>query len=209
MDYVKLPKFSGERRDFDVRKKRFRAFGLMQRWAPALLENDAATVQQHLDLYSIFIVALPEDGLSIIENVHEVDKNCGLKAWTAWVDHYEDGGISRLAELLHDMEKALADDKTCLRYLNRLVRLQRQLTPVGKDVHDRRVIMYLVKGLRPEHNSITDTWNVHGLIMDAVKRDVRQKGMGIDNRGRTPTEVPPLAAFLAFPGDTCAESLKR
>jgi hypothetical protein len=28
------------------------------------------------------------------------------KAWTTLVDHYEDDGIYRLAELLQDMEKA-------------------------------------------------------------------------------------------------------
>jgi hypothetical protein len=106
MEYVKLPKFTRERRDFDVWKKRFRAFGLMQRWAPALLENDAATAQQYLDMYSTLILALHEDDLSIIENVSEVDKNCGLKAWTAMVDHYKDDDIYRLVELLQDMEKA-------------------------------------------------------------------------------------------------------
>jgi predicted transcriptional regulator len=103
------------------------------------------------------------------------------------VDHYEVDGIYRLAELLQDMEKAQADDETCLQYLNRLVRLQRQLARVGEDVHDRRVIMCLVKGLRQEYHSITDTWDVHNLSMDAVKRDLRQKGMRIESRGRTQT----------------------
>jgi hypothetical protein len=95
---VKLPKFAGETRGFDVRKKRFRAFGLLQRWAPALLENDAATAQQHLDLYSTLVLALLEDNLSLIESVSEIDKNSGLKAWIAVVDRYEDNGIYRLAE---------------------------------------------------------------------------------------------------------------
>jgi hypothetical protein len=67
------------------------------------------------------IQALPKDDISIIENIHEVHKNCGLKAWTALVDHYEDDGIYRIAELLQDMEKAHADDETSLHYLNRLV----------------------------------------------------------------------------------------
>ena len=69
--------------------------------------------------------------------------------------------------------------------------------------------MYLVKGLRQEYHSITDTWDVHSLSMDAVKRDLRQKGMRIESRGRTQTEAPPPAAFPAFSGDTSAESLKR
>jgi hypothetical protein len=49
---------------------------------------------------------LPENDLSILENVHETGKNYGLKGWTTLVDHYEDDGIYRLAELLQDMEKA-------------------------------------------------------------------------------------------------------
>jgi hypothetical protein len=43
MDSIKQPKFSGERRDFDLWKKRFRALGLMQNWAPALSSDGAAS----------------------------------------------------------------------------------------------------------------------------------------------------------------------
>jgi hypothetical protein len=52
MDSVKLPKFSGERRDFGVWKKRFRAFGQMQVWAPALPSDGAASSQQRVDMYT-------------------------------------------------------------------------------------------------------------------------------------------------------------
>jgi hypothetical protein len=69
MDSVKLPKLSGERRDFDVWKKRFRALGLMQKWAPALSSDGAASFQQQIDMYSTLIFALPEDDLSIIERM--------------------------------------------------------------------------------------------------------------------------------------------
>jgi hypothetical protein len=50
MESVKLPKFSGGRHDFRVLKKRFRAFGLIQSWAPAMVKDDTATPQQQLDL---------------------------------------------------------------------------------------------------------------------------------------------------------------
>jgi hypothetical protein len=209
MDSVEIPKFSGERRDSDLWKKRFRAFRRMQSWAPALLENHAATAQHHLDLYSTLIMALHEDDLSIIENVNEVDKNCGLKVWTALVDHYKNDGIYRFAELLQDIEKVHADDDTSLQYLSRLVRLKRHLARAGEDVHDRRVIMYLAKGLRQDCHSITDTWDVHSLSMDAIKRDLRHKGMRNKRRGRTHTEASPPTTFPAFSGDTSAESLKR
>jgi hypothetical protein len=69
MDSVKLQKFSGERRNFDVWKKRFRAFGMMQKWAPALSSDGFASPQQQVDMYSTLILALPEDDLPIIENV--------------------------------------------------------------------------------------------------------------------------------------------
>jgi hypothetical protein len=50
MDFVKLPKFRGERRVFEVWKKLFRAFGLMQKWAPALPSGGAAFSQQQVDM---------------------------------------------------------------------------------------------------------------------------------------------------------------
>jgi hypothetical protein len=37
--------------------------------------------------------------------------------------------------------------------------------------------MHLEKGMCSEYHSITNTWDVHNLSMDAVKRDLRQKGM--------------------------------
>jgi hypothetical protein len=47
------------------------------------------------------IFALPESDLSIIENIYlHHDKNCGIAARAALVDHYEDDGIYRLSELL-------------------------------------------------------------------------------------------------------------
>jgi hypothetical protein len=125
MDSVKQPKFSGERRNFDVWKKRFRAFGLMQKWAPALSSDGAASSQPQVDMYSTLILALPEDDLAIIENVSEDDKTYGHTVWTALVNHYEDDGIYRCTELLHDLETPQADGESGIQYINRLVRLQR------------------------------------------------------------------------------------
>jgi hypothetical protein len=65
-----------------VWKKRYRAFGLMQKWAPAL-SSDGAAFSQQVDVYSTLILALPEDDLSIMENVSEDDKTYGHTAWTA------------------------------------------------------------------------------------------------------------------------------
>jgi hypothetical protein len=70
--------------------------------------------------------------------------------------------------------------------------------------------MYLVKGLRSEYRSITDTWDVHNLSMDTVKRDLRQKGMRIETRAQSHTAEPPThAAFAASHDDATTDLLKR
>jgi hypothetical protein len=70
--------------------------------------------------------------------------------------------------------------------------------------------MYLVKGLRSEYHSITDTWDVHNLSMDTVKRDLRQKGMCIESRAQSrTTELPTPMAFAASHNDAATELLKR
>jgi hypothetical protein len=71
------------------------------------------------------IFALPEDGLSIIENITGTGKKCGVAAWAALVDYYEDDGIYCLSELLQDMETPQADGESIIQYLNRLVILKR------------------------------------------------------------------------------------
>jgi hypothetical protein len=68
---------------------------MMQKWAPALSSDGSTSSQQQVDMHSTLILALPEDDLSIIENVSEDDKTCGHTAWTALVNHYENGGIYR------------------------------------------------------------------------------------------------------------------
>jgi hypothetical protein len=98
-------------------------------------------------MYSTLILSLPEDDLSIIENVSEDDKTCGRTAWTALVNHFEDDGIYRCTELLQDLETPQADGENGIQCMNRLFRLRRQLARVGDVVHDRRIIMYLVKVL--------------------------------------------------------------
>jgi hypothetical protein len=139
-----------------------------------MLGDDTTTSHQQVDLYSTLILALPEDDMPIIDNISETDKNCDVAAWAALVDHYEDDNIYRhLSELLQDMKTSQAHNGNGINYMNRVVRLQRQLARVGDGVHDRRVIMYLVKGFRNEYHCMTDTWDVHSLSMDAVKRNLR------------------------------------
>jgi hypothetical protein len=155
------------------------------------------------------IIALPDNDLSIIENISETDKNCGVAAWTTLVNHYDDDGNYRISELLHDMEAPQADGESSIQYLNRLDRLQRQLGRVLQDVHDRRVIVYLAKGMRSEYHSITDTWAVHSLSMDAVKRDLRQKGMRVESRVQSRAKPPTPTAFEVSHDDAPTETLKR
>jgi hypothetical protein len=143
------------------------------------------------------IIALPEDDLSIIENVSEDDKTCDHTLWTALVNHYDDDGIYRCTELLQDLDTPQADGESGIHFLNRFARLQRQLARVGDVVHDRRIIMYLVKGMRSEYHSITDSWDVHNLSMDTAKRDLRQKGMRIESCAQSHTTESPTPTALA------------
>jgi hypothetical protein len=119
MDSVKLPKFAEERRDFDVRKKSFRAFDMMQKWAPALSSDGAASSQQQIDMYFTMILALPEDDLSNIENVSENGKTCGHTAWTALLNHYEDDCIYRGTALLQNLDTPQADGESGIQYMHR------------------------------------------------------------------------------------------
>jgi hypothetical protein len=198
-------------RKFDWILMPFRACGLMQKWAPALSSDGAASTQQQVDMCSPLIFALPEEDRSIIENVSEDGRTCGHTTWTVLVNHYEDDCIYRRTELLHDLDTPHADGESGIQYLNRLVRLQRELARVGAVVHDRRVIMYLVHGMRSEYHSITDTWDVHNLSTDTVKHDLRQKGMRFENRSaQSHTTKPPTpTAFAASDNDARTERWKR
>jgi hypothetical protein len=111
---------------------------------------------------------------------------------------------------LQDLETPQAHGESGIQYLNRLARLQRQLARVMDVVHDRRIIMYLVKGMRSEYHSITDTLDVHNLSMDTVKRHLRQKGMRIESRAQSHTTEPPTpTALAASHDDATTELLKR
>ena len=108
------------------------------------------------------------------------------------------------------MKTPQANGESGIQFLNRLVQLQRQLARVGDVVHDRRIIMYLVKGLRSEYHSITGTWDVNNLSMDTVKRELRQKGMRIESRVQSHTAEPPTpTAIAASHDDTSTKPLKQ
>jgi hypothetical protein len=100
-----------------------------------------------------------------------------------------------------------ADGESGIQYLNRQVRLQRQLARVGDVVHNRRIIMYLVKGMRSEYHSITDTRDVHNLSIDTVKLDLRQKGKRIDSRAQSHTTEPPTPTAFAASHDEATTNL--
>jgi hypothetical protein len=160
-------------------------------------------------MFSTLIHALPEDDLSLIDKVSEDDKTCGHTTGTALVNHYGDDGIYQCTELLHDLETPQGDGESGIQYMNRLVRLQRHLARVGDVVHDRRIIMYLIKGMRSEYHPITNTWDVHNISMDTVKRDLRQKDMRIESRAQSHTTEPPTpTAFAASHDDATTDLFK-
>jgi hypothetical protein len=69
--------------------------------------------------------------------------------------------------------------------------------------------MYLVKGMRSEYHSITDTLDVHNIIMDAIKRDICQKGMRIESRSQSFTAEPQTHTAFATSDDATTKLLKR
>jgi hypothetical protein len=69
--------------------------------------------------------------------------------------------------------------------------------------------MYLVKGLRSEYHSITDTWDEYNLSMDTVKRDHRQKGMRIGSLAQSHTTEPPTPTAFAFSYDDATNGLLK
>jgi hypothetical protein len=107
----------------------------------------------------VTLALLADDLCSIIENVSEDDKTRGHIAWTALVNHYEDDGIYRCTEVLHNMDTSQADGESGILYLNRLVRVW--------DVHRPRPAYHyyvLGEGLArriPLHHR---HWDVHNLI---------------------------------------------
>jgi hypothetical protein len=57
-----------------------------------------------------------------------------------------------------------------------------------------------------KYYSITDTWNVNNICMDAVMRDFRQKGMRIESRAQFhPAEPLTHTAFLASHDDATSD----
>ena len=139
---------------------RFKALAITQSWGAAILDNPETTKKQHGDLYANLVLALPEDGLAIIDGVQEAENKSGYLAWEVLIQHYEDDGIYRCAQLLEDMDHEQQDGETSLEFLNRLVRTQKKLARVNEIVTDRRMIMHLVKGVKDDYASITDTWDV-------------------------------------------------
>jgi hypothetical protein len=182
----------------------------MQKWDPALSSDGIACSHKQVDIHSTLILAVPEDDLSVIENVSEDDKTCGHTAWTALVNHYVDDGIYRCTYLLPDLDTPQADGESSIQYMNWFVRLQRQLARVGDVVHDQRIIMYLAKDSRSEYHSITDTWDVHNLSIYAFKRNLRQKGMRIESCAQSHKAEPPTHTDIAAShDDVTSELLKR
>jgi hypothetical protein len=66
--------------------------------------------------------------------------------------------------------------------------------------------MHLVKGLRSEYHSITETWDVDIFTMDTVERHLRQKAMRIESRAQSHKAEPTTpTAFVASHDDATTE----
>jgi hypothetical protein len=69
--------------------------------------------------------------------------------------------------------------------------------------------MNLEKGLRNEYHFIADTWDVHSLSINAVKRNLRQKCMRTESRAQSRAEPPTPTALGVSHDDASTDILKR
>ena len=112
MQSVKVPVFSGLEADFDVWKMRFKAFCTKQGYGMALDDDEKASAEMQLELYTSLVLALPEDDLAHIEETDEKDTTCGTLAWQALMSHWESSGLYRRADLQKSLQEVQHDTET-------------------------------------------------------------------------------------------------
>ena len=203
MQSVKAPVFSGLEADFDVWKMRFKAFCTKQGYGMALDDDEKASAEMQLELYTSLVLALPEDDLAHIEETDEKDITCGTLAWQALMSHWESSGLYRRADLQKSLQEVQHDTETAAQFFNRLLRLRNKLARVGETVSDDTILMHLVAGLRDEYASITDTWDESTMTLDKAKTDLKVKAVRVEQRmarehsgkaaGFQATTTPPMS----------------
>jgi hypothetical protein len=183
---VKVPVFSGKAVDFPVFRVRFTAFVDAAGYDAALDDLDDATPAQHKKLYSLLVLALPESALHVIRKVERSSPKAGYEAWQALLQRFEHGGVHRRGDLLDELDEPQRGGESCMDFFNRLVDIRAQLSRVDEEVSDRRIVLNLIRGLRPEYSTMTDTLNERDekLTLDFMEELLETTGVRIENRLR-------------------------
>jgi Reverse transcriptase (RNA-dependent DNA polymerase)/gag-polypeptide of LTR copia-type len=202
MESVKLPCFSGKPEDFGSWKLKITAFWDRLDLGPELLTDamaGSATQQRHI--YSDLVLALPKDCIYLIQNIPRADPKSGFLAWKELLDHYEDAGIDRRADLEQALQEPQRPTETCMQFYSRLVTISNQLADVGESTPDSRLVMKIISGLRPEYIPITANLDEtdQKLTLAKMRQILSQKGTRIERRHAAEASgaTPPAAAFSA------------
>ena len=152
---VKVPTFSGKAADFPVFRTKFTVYADALGLGGVLDCEDDVTTAQQKRLYNLLVLALPEAALHVIRKDERKSATAGNDAWEALLHRYEHDGIHRHG----DLDEKQRPEETCMDFFNRLVDLQAQLGRVDEEVPDLRLVMSIIRGLRPEYAAMTDTIN--------------------------------------------------
>ena len=196
---VKVPTFSGKAADFPVFRTKFTAYADALGLGGVLDCEDDVTTAQQKRLYSLLVLALPEAALHVIRKVERKSATAGNDAWEALLHRYEHDGIHRRGDLLNALDEKQRPEETCMDFFNRLVDLQAQLGRVDEEVPDRRLVMNIIRGLRPEYAAMTDTINERdsAVTVEFMETLLATTGQRIERRLGEQREPKPAAT--AFP----------
>ena len=159
----------------------------------------ARTTAQQKRFYSLLVLALPEAALHVFRKVERKSVTAGNDAWEALLHRYEHDGIHRRGDLLNALDEKQRPEETCMDFFNRLVDLQAQLGRFDEEVPDRRLVMNIIRGLRPEYAAMTDTINERdsAVTVEFMETLLATTGQRIERRLGEQREPKPAAT--AFP----------
>jgi hypothetical protein len=181
---VKVPVFSGKAADFPLFRTRFTSFVDAVGCDGALDSEGEDNVAPQKKLYNLLVLALPETTLHIIRKVDRKSKAAGFHTWQALLRRLEHDGIHRRGDLRDGMDEKQRQEETCVDFFSRLLDVQAQLARVDEVVPNRRIVMNVARGPRPEYSTMTDALNERdsSLTLDFVENILATTGVRIERR---------------------------
>jgi hypothetical protein len=135
--------------------------------------------------------------LHIIRKVDRKSKATGFHAWHALLRRFEHDGIHRRGDLLDALDEKQRQEEICVDFFSRLLDVPAQLARVDEVVPDRRIVMNVVRGLRPEYSTMTDALNGRDSTVDFGDNFLATTGVRIERRLAEAHESEP--GKTAFP----------